>query len=139
MAYITVSRSVIVQADCIRRPWIIRDPEVIDGKDFLKITATDTGFCRFITGNTKRSALRKFPFLETLKGERKKAIKKDAGGRIDGSCSRYKLDQAKKRQNYEVASSSIPITLPAVSWGGDEMGPTTVNIKRPSHQNEVEI
>ena len=63
-------RPSIVGGGCAKGciPWVIRDIEIIDNIDYVKLTRRDSGFCRYVLGrNSGRNGLQDFKYLETLR------------------------------------------------------------------------
>ena len=70
---LTIERVICVQGGEGKKwPWYVRDVEVIDGVDFVKLSTGDSGFNRFVTGKVR--GLRGCPYLQVLKKARADAL-----------------------------------------------------------------
>ena len=68
----TIQRASVVNGGgCKRNGWVITDSELIDGVDFIKLNRLDSGFCRFVSGQTK--GMPDMKFMEKLRWMRTQA------------------------------------------------------------------
>ena len=116
MQPVSVGRCVAVSGGlCKQSPWLIQNIEVVEGLEMVTLHKKDSGFCRFISGNTQ--GIRNMAFLDELRKLRTQST-------VD-ACSDGDLFQtapsnrrAKRAQLAEWKSGESPskvrITLPAV-------------------------
>ena len=118
---------------CKRDGWVVTDCELIDGKEFIKLTRGDSGFCRFVSGHSK--AMRDMKFMEKLRWLRTQASielgkpPEEGVALFDSSSSKEKTDSRRDKKQMKESSKDLhqrgelpltcKVTLPQVQ---DENG-----------------
>ena len=52
------------------KPWEVTSYSTIDGRDFIVLSKTDSGFARFVTGEAKSTQFRSVNWLDELRRHR---------------------------------------------------------------------
>ena len=48
---VSMQRCIVFNRADLRQPWLVTHSEVIDGVEFVKLSLTDSGFNRFVSGD----------------------------------------------------------------------------------------
>ena len=106
---------------CQKRPWVITNCELIDGKDFVILTKRDTGFSRFVSGTSY--GIRDMTYLNDIRALRTEAtlaIGQRGDSLFDDGAPTAAARKKQRRQASDLKDrgelpGSVAIQLPAVS------------------------
>ena len=137
---VTVAKNLQVAGGSLgKRPWVIHEFETIDNSDFWKMSTTDSGLARYITGKAvDRYQIAQSKIFADMKAMRNASQKKAAGGTLDGSCSQHKWKSDKKKRHIEQENAKhVSLTLPPVSHEDEHVDATNIKVKWANHLNQV--
>ena len=124
---VSMQRCIVFNRADLRQPWLVTHSEVIDGVEFVKLSLTDSGFNRFVSGTTKGCKTMKWlddfrqqRCIETLKRTA------DASSIFGGPPSKAARAKQKKDCMLQLQNGTLPntisIAVPSVEYDGQYEG-----------------
>ena len=135
-AKVTITRPIHISTEGSKgKPWNPDFVEIIEGKEFVCLSRSDCGFCRFVRGGgTER--LRDCAWLEELKALRTQKSCEAVNGTPQESLfddapsmSNYKFKKATKNNDPDGYPSVVRVELPGFSHDGNDLPSVSCDLK----------
>jgi len=124
---VTINRIVSIETPDMNSPWQIKDVELIDGREFVKLDSHDKGFLRFAFGNRKPA----FTFISKLKELRTNATAGTTEGIFGNEVNptKYATSKLKRQKKSDGLDKIVDVSLPGIEYGDHSVSPIVMSCK----------
>ena len=118
-----------------QRPWVLRNLEMVEGRQFWLMNKSESGFSRLITGVTQNNPLKDYVFFDELRTMRNNAML-NAPQAPNTKYMRNKLFRTTQMRCMTSETRILEVHVPKIEHEGEEAPATVLRFKRTDNLAE---